>query len=196
MARHGRWRVMLLLGLGIALVLASYWLLQVMQNGALVTAPEARTNEPDYYVEKFSYLRLSKTGAARYNVSGARMVHHPADDTFDITLPVVHNLSPTAPALTMRSQRAIGLADSSKIEMIDQVEADRPAAPGFQHFHLSSPYLLVLVDDDIIQTDRAVDITLGPNHLSGTGMLANNATRQLRLAERVRARFPPSGKNP
>lgn len=186
-----RYRMLLLLGLGLGLALGSFWLLEVMQKGVTDRMPKALGNEPDYYVEHFNFVRMSKTGEARYNIAGTRMIHRPLDDTYEITLPVVHSLSQTAPPLAMRSQRATVDPDSSKIHMFDQVEADRPASATTDHFHLKTEYLLILPDDDVIQTDKAAELTLGSARLTGIGMYANNATREFRLAQRVHGIYPP-----
>ena len=186
-----RYRMLLLLGLGIGLALGSFWLLEVMQKSAVGTQPNALKNEPDYYVENFNFVRMSKTGEARYNIAGTRMIHRPLDDTYEITLPVVHSLSRTAPPLTMRSQRAMVDPDSSKIHMVEMVNADRPASASTDHFHLKTEYLLILPDDDVIQTDKAAELTLGTARLTGIGMYANNATREFRLAQRVHGTYPP-----
>ena len=186
-----RYRLLLLLGGGVALALGSFWLLQVIQKGAIDNTPEVRRNAPDYYVEKFNFVRMSKTGEARYNVAGTRMIHRPVDDTYEITLPVIHSLSPGQPPLLVRAERAIAVPDSSKIHMIDRVEADRPGSTTSEPFHLKSDYVLILPDDDVIQTDKAVELNLGSTHLTGVGMYVNNATREFRLAQRVHGTYPP-----
>ena len=186
-----RYRMLLLLGLGIGLALGSFWLLEVMQKSAVGTQPIALNNEFDYYVDNFNFVRLSKTGEARYNIAGTRMIHRPLNDTYEITLPVVHSLSQTAPPLTMRSQRAMVEPNSSKIHMYEMVNADRPASASTDHFHLKTEYLLILPDDDVIQTDKPAELTLGTARLTGIGMYANNATREFRLAQRVHGIYPP-----
>lgn len=188
-----RYRMLLLLGTGAALALGSFWLLQVMQKGAILSAPAARNNEPDYYVENFNFVRMSKLGQARYNITGARMIHRPLDDTYEITLPVIYSLSQNQPPLRMRAERAVAVPDSSKVHMIDNVEADRPASATSAHFHMTSDYVLILPDDDTIQTDKPVVLTLDGATLTGTGMVANNATRKLHLAQRVHGLYPPHG---
>lgn len=186
-----RYRMLLVLGLGIALALGSFWLLEVMQKSVVSAPQNALGNEPDYYVENFNFVRMSKTGQARYNIAGTRMIHRPRDDTYEITLPVIHSLSQTGPPLAMRSQRAVVDPDSSKIHMYDKVEADRPESATTDHFHLKTDYLLILPDDDVIQTDKAAELTLGTARLTGIGLYANNATRELRLAQHVHGVFPP-----
>jgi LPS export ABC transporter protein LptC len=51
--------------------------------------------------------------------------------------------------------------------------------------------MLVLPEKDIVTTDRRVDIRSGGMQLSGTGMVANNSTRQLTLENNVSGIYPP-----
>jgi lipopolysaccharide export system protein LptC len=184
-------RLLLLIGGGGALVLGSFWLLQLMHGAVTDAKPAARGSEPDYYVENFTFVRMSKTGQARYNVAGKRLIHRPDNDTYEITLPVVHSFSEQQPPLMMRAEQAIAVPDSSIIHMREKVEVDRPASATANHFHLKSDYLEILPDEDIIKTDRPVDMILGASHLTGIGMYVNNATREFRLAQQVHGVFPP-----
>jgi lipopolysaccharide export system protein LptC len=54
--------------------------------------------------------------------------------------------------------------------------------------------MLVLPKKDIVTTDRHVDIRVGSMRLSGTGMVANNATREVTLESRVNGIYPPPNK--
>ena len=186
-----RYRLLFLLGSAVVAALGSFWLLQLIQKPGGDDVQASRSNEPDYYVEKFTFARMSNTGAARYTVTGARMIHRPLDDTYEITLPVIHSLNRDQQPLTVRADRALAVPDSSKIHMIDKVEADRPPSATSEHFHLKSDYMLILPDEDVLQTDRAVDMTLGSARMTGTGMYVNNATREFKMAQRVHGIYPP-----
>ena len=186
-----RYRLLLLIVGAATLAFGSFWLLQLMHRGGPARPPEARGSEPDYYVENFTFVRMSKTGQARYNVAGRRMIHRPDNDTYEITLPVVHSFSANQLPLMMRSEQAIANPGSSVIQMREKVEVDRPASATANHFHLKSDYLEIFPDDDVMRTDRPVDLTLGGAHLSGTGLYVNNATREFRLSQNVHGVFPP-----
>jgi lipopolysaccharide export system protein LptC len=187
-----RFRLLVLIALSTALALGSFWLFDVMRRSIDDTLPAVVRSEPDYTVEKFSLVRLSKTGQARYNIAGTKLIHYPQTDSYDIELPLLKNFAAERPPLTLRAQRAVADPGNNKIQLYDDVQMDRPASPVSQHFHLTSEYLLVLPDDDVMQTDKAVDITLGTTHLTGVGMFANDATREFRLAGQVRGQFQPA----
>jgi lipopolysaccharide export system protein LptC len=91
--------------------------------------------------------------------------------------------------MTMRSDTAIVEHATNKIHLHRHVQVDRAPTEKTARFHLASDYLLLLPDDDIAQTDKHVDITLGQSHLSGIGMIANNATHEFQLLHQVRSTF-------
>ena len=138
-------------------------------------------------------MRLSKTGLPRYNISGAKLTHYPQTDSYEIEKPLLKNFGTERPPLTLRAERALADPNDNKIQLYDNVQMDRPASSVSEFFHLKSDYLLVLPDDDVMQTDKAVDITLGTTHLTGVGMFANDATREFRLAGNVHGQFQPAG---
>ncbi len=94
--------------------------------------------------------------------------------------------------MTMRTpERAHANSDASQVEMFGNVHIDRPESKMAQHFHLKSEYLLLLPDDDIMETDKPVDIVQGAAEISGTGMYANNATMAFSLAHDVHTVVQP-----
>ncbi|HYD78233.1 MAG TPA: LPS export ABC transporter periplasmic protein LptC [Paucimonas sp.] len=164
----------------------SFWWLQVLHRDRDDTVTELPKGEPDYSVEKFNLVRMAKNGHARYSISGAKLVHYPDTDTFEIQQPVLYSVGENRAPLTMRAEQAVIEHKANKVHMHRRVRIDRAATENSARFHLTSEYLLVLPDEDIMKTDKAVDITFGDSHLAGIGMIANNATREFKLLHQVR----------
>jgi lipopolysaccharide export system protein LptC len=192
----GRFNLIALLVLCSALALGSFWVLEVMRRAMETSLPRPPRNEPDYYVDDFNFVRMSPTGEAQYDISGKRLTHYPGDDTNAVQLPLVHSLASDRAAMTATSKRALVDQNNSKVHMYEDVQVDRPATPTSDHFHLTSEYLLLLPDEDIVKTDKPVQITLGTSRLYGTGMIANNATRELHLDSKVHATYQPPKPEP
>ncbi|MGH8806748.1 MAG: LPS export ABC transporter periplasmic protein LptC [Noviherbaspirillum sp.] len=189
-ARAGRrFRFMVVLALLIALALGSFWLFEVMRRATDDAIPNAGRTEPDFYVEKFSYVKMSGNGRAQYHFSGARLTHNPQDGSYDILRPVVSKLGSTEAPMTLRAARARVSSDNSQVHLHDNVRMDRPASPSNEPLLVTSEYLLLLPDEDVVKTDKPVAITVGRSTLNGTGMYANNATRELRLASNVHGTY-------
>lgn len=185
-----RFRLGALLVLAAMLALGSFWMLDVVQRGLEVATPLVKRTEPDYYVEQFQFVRLARTGQARYHISGVRLIHNPVDDTYEIQQPLIKSVRLNQPPVTIRAERALADANTSKVQLFDKVQMDRPASGASQRVHLNSEYLLLLPDDDVMKTDRPVEIMLGKSVLRGIGMFANHATREFRLASSVRGSIP------
>ena len=69
-ASANRFQLWVTVAVVMALALGSFWLLDVIRRGMEDNTPVAKRTEPDYYVEQFNFVRLAKTGQARYHVSG------------------------------------------------------------------------------------------------------------------------------
>jgi lipopolysaccharide export system protein LptC len=188
---QNRLRLVVMLALGAAMTLGSFWVLEVMRRGIVDETPASPRTEPDFYVEKFNFMRISQVGDANYSISGRRLIHDPVNDSYVVELPVVNSLSPTRPPMVTRAKRAVIEHDYSKVHLYDDVEVDRPATPTSQNFRLESEYLLILPDEDVMKSDKPVDMMLGTSTLTGIGMYANNATRVLRLSSNVHATYQP-----
>lgn len=187
-----RYPVLALLLGGLFLALLSFWALEMTRrSGDAIPADKTRT-EPDYYVENFSYIKVAASGSAEYVIKGARLVHHPADDSSTIDRPVVQAYTAERPPMTLRAQRAKVNADHSELHLYEQVRMDRPEARGTDNLSVESEYMLVLPDADQVKSNQRVVIKLGDSSLIGTGLLADNARHQMSLQSRVTANYPPS----
>ena len=146
--------------------LGSFWLLEVMRRSSNDFIPNPQRSEPDFYVEKFSYVKISKTGNARYHFSGAKLTHNPLDDSYDIVLPVISSLGDAQSPMMLRAERARVNSDNSQVHLYHDVHMDRPASPANERMHVKSEYLLLLPDDEIVKTDEPAEITVGQSKLS------------------------------
>lgn len=186
--RHLRSAVMVVL-LAV-LALGSFWLFELVRRDDSDQGAKVQRTEPDFYLENFSYVKISRTtGRTSYHFSGAKLVHNPQDDSYDITAPVVTNRAEGKPTTVLRGDRGTANSDYSEVNLYDNVRMDRAASADSQEMRLRSSHLLILPDEDVVQTDVPVEITVGTSVLNGKGMWANNATRELRLASSVHGTY-------
>lgn len=191
---HQRRPALMLLGVGVLLAAGSFWLVEISNRSSGPSVVQSPRTAPDYFVENFTYSKLDARGQVEYVIEGQKMTHYPVDKHSLIDKPVIRNFSPNRPTTTLRSERAKVNGDRTEVRMIDKVILERAQARGDEALTVTSEYMLVLPEKDIVSTDKRVDIWVGSVHLSGTGMLANNATRQLTLENRVSGIYPPPNK--
>lgn len=184
------WPLLMTILVGAFVAFGSYWLVHLMEGEAQVDADRFK-NEPDYIVEKFSFVRMTPEGRPRYLFYGAKLTHRPFDDVSDVEQPIMQNLTPGLPPMTINAKRARIRHAQSQVDLLGMVDIYRPPSPETKGLRIKTEALTVFPDEDRMQSDQSVQMTLGPITATGTGMRANNATRQLEIFGRGRIIVPP-----
>jgi lipopolysaccharide export system protein LptC len=185
-----RWRLLALMLSAVFCAFGSFWLVQVM-HGEDNTPGGTAGNEPDYIIDNFSWVRMSETGKPRYVISGERLTHHPVDNTALVDKPVVQSLTVEHPPMTMTAEHALVSQNQNQIDLTGNVDIKRPAGAKSEPLRIRTEALTVLPDEDIVKTDKAIEMQLGASSVTGVGMLANNATQQVHLGGRGQIIYPP-----
>jgi lipopolysaccharide export system protein LptC len=186
-----RWQVGGMLAAGVVFALGSFWLVQVINGGDIGALSDPLKSEPDYTVEKFSFVRMTPAGKPGYIISGDKLTHRPSDDTFDVIQPVVLNVGSEKPPMTMHAKTAHIDQAQDVVELTGDVDIRRPQQGAAQSMSLKTEALTVFPDEDRMQTAQPFKLVLGTTNLAGVGMKANNATGRLDVQNRVQLDFPP-----
>lgn len=186
-----RWQVGAMLIGGVVLALGSFWLVQVINGGDIGKASDIPKGEPDYTVEKFSFVRMTPAGKPRYILSGDKLTHRPENDISDIERPVLQNLSETHAPMTITANSARIDQSRNVVELQQNVNIERPASPTGQHLRLKTEALTVYPDDEQMKTAAPVEMVSGANTMSGVGLFADNAKRTMNILSRARIVIPP-----
>lgn len=184
-----RWKLLALMLTAVFFAFGSFWLLQALQSEDTDNLGNAG-NEPDYIVENFSLVRMTESGQPRYLVSGARLAHHPVNDVSEVSKPVVESMAPGRPRMTMHADRAQIHHQENRIELIDNVDIVRPATPTSEAMRARTSALTVLADEEIVKTDRPVQMQIGASTVNSVGLVAENPTQKLQLG-RGQIVYPP-----
>lgn len=190
------WLAVILLGV---ITMGTIWIMEVIRrHGDDEQNRTSARSAPDYYVEKFNFIRLSNNGKANYHITGDSLVHLPRTDNIEIKHPQINSFDQDRPPLHLRADLAVVSQKSSlttprrehdEVHLHDNVSMDRPEGLSSQSVHVESDYLLLLPDDDIVKTDKPVSIATGKLHSTATGMVANNSNLSLELLSKVRIRL-------
>lgn len=186
-----RWKLLAIMMIATFGAFGSFWLVQVMEGedaGGRLGGPQS---EPDYIVENFSFVRMTPEGKPSYVVSGKRMAHTPQGDVSQVEAPVMQEMTPGRPRMTIVANRARIHHQEHRVELLGNVDIQRPATPKSEALRVQTQALTVLPDEEIIKTDQPIRMQLGAATATGTGLVANNATQQLRVASRGQIVYPP-----
>ncbi|MBI1771230.1 MAG: LPS export ABC transporter periplasmic protein LptC [Burkholderiales bacterium] len=186
------WLAVILLGV---LTLGTIWVMEVIRRNADDEQNRSSARSaPDYYVEKFNFIRLSNNGKANYHITGDSLVHLPRTDNIEIKHPQINSFDQDRPPLHLRADLAVVSQKSSlitpkrehdEVHLHDHVSMERPEGLSSQFVRVESDYLLLLPDDDIVKTDKPILITTGRAVSTATGMIANNSTQHLSMLSKV-----------
>lgn len=186
-----RWRLLLTILAGTFLASGTFWLLQVMQRSDQDLSAAANKNEPDYIVEKFSLVRMTPEGKPRYLFYGAKLTHLPVDDTSSVEQPIMQNMTPGEAPMTINAMRARIYHGQDRVDLLGKVDVNRPASAASRGMRLRTEALTIHPDEERMETSAKVTMNMGAATIVGTGMRANNATRQLDFASRGQIIYPP-----
>lgn len=183
--RSRRYPALLLLAVGSLMAALSFWVLELTRrSGDDTHQPSVRT-EPDYFIDDFTYTRLSVSGNAQYVISGKKLTHFPVDDSSVVVQPSVRSYSNLRDPMMLQAQQAKISGDQKEFHFYDNVTLERPQVRGSDTLRVASDYMLVLPDQDIVKTDRKVIMTMGNSRMEGKSMVIDNGRRQMNLQNQV-----------
>lgn len=185
-----RGKVALVMTLFVLLAFGSFWLLQIMQRGEDPIGIDPG-NEPDYIIEKFSFVRMTPEGHPRYLFYGGRLTHRPIDDVSTVELPIMQTMTPGEPPLTIKAETARIRHKANEVDLLGKVDVRRPASATSQNLHLRTESLTVFPDEERMASTAPVNMVIGTTTVTGKGLQANNATQQMRASGRARIVIPP-----
>ncbi len=186
-----RWKLLSVMIIGVFFAFGSFWLLQVMDRDDTDARLGGPMNEPDYIVENFSFVRMTEQGKPSYVVSGKRLAHQPQGDVSEVEQPMVQGMTPGRPRTNVVADRGRIYHEEHRVDLLGNVDIQRPATPASEALRVRTQALTVLPDEEIMKTDKPIEMQLGASTIRGTGMVANNATQKLHLASRGQIIYPP-----
>lgn len=187
-----RWRLLITIVVGTLIAFGSLWLLQVMQRDDQQGGFDPSQNEPDYIVEKFSFVRMTSEGKPRYLFYGAKLTHRPLNDVSEVERPIMQNLAPGEAPMTIDARTALIRHQQNEVDLLGNVDIVRPASPTSQSLRLQTEALTVFPDEERMRSDSQVQMTLGDATVMGKGMEADSAAREIEFKGRGRIVVPPS----
>jgi lipopolysaccharide export system protein LptC len=182
-----RWRAWvpaLLLSLLAAL---TWWLDQKVQP----VGPHegASATEPDFVAENFEAKRMNEDGTERYSVIAKKMEHYPVDNSAILEEPRLTHFDPDKGPVSIRANRGMVSSNGETVDFRDAVQVRRAPFGGDPEMTLTTSFLHVVPDKDLVSTDREVTLTHGNSTVKSVGLEFNNKTRQLKLLSNVKGQL-------
>jgi lipopolysaccharide export system protein LptC len=188
-------RLMPLILMG-TLTLVTFWLVQKVTPPEKSSLERVRLHEPDYIINNGALSALNEFGNTKYRILGKKVIHYDDDASIDILTPRMRFFQLDKAPVTVKSDTGHLDGDLTILDLIDNASIFRPAqaATASQAATLrmlaSSTYFKVLINDDIIETNRPITLEQGMSIMhSNEGGKFNNVEQSMMLLGQVKGRI-------
>ncbi|QWD72265.1 LPS export ABC transporter periplasmic protein LptC [Polynucleobacter sp. UB-Raua-W9] len=179
-----------------ALTLATFWLVRKNTPPEKSALERARLHEPDYTIHDGALSALNELGNTKYRILGKQVTHYDDDASIDILTPRMRLFQLDKAPVTVKSDTGHLDGDLTVLDLIDNATIFRPAQaatvtePATLRMLASSSYFKVLINDDIIETDRPITLEQGMSVMHSTeGGVFNNVEQSMTLSGQVKGRI-------
>jgi lipopolysaccharide export system protein LptC len=195
-------RLMPLILMGV-LTLMTFWLVQKNTPPESSMFERVRLHEPDYIIQDGTLSALNEQGNTKYRILGNKVTHYDDDASIDIDAPRMRLFQPDKAPVTVKSDTGHLDGDLTILELFDNASIFRPAQaatatePATLRMLASSSYYKVLINDDIVETDRPITLEQGVSIMhSSDGGTFNNIQQSMTLSGQVKGRIERAPRNP
>jgi lipopolysaccharide export system protein LptC len=188
-------RLMPLILMG-ALTLVTFWL---VKNNAPIeksAIERVRLHEPDYTITNGALSALDEFGNTKYRILGKKVIHYDDDASIDIETPRIRLFPPEKSPITIKADKGHLDGDLTILDLMDNAEIIRPpqeaseTEPARPRMLARSSYFKVLINDDIIETNKPLTLEQGISVMHSTeGGVFNNIEQSMVLSGRVKGRI-------
>ena len=188
-------RLMPLILMG-TLTLVTFWLVQKVTPPEKSSLERVRLHEPDYIINDGALSALNEFGNTKYRILGKKVTHYDDDASIDILTPRMRFFQLDKAPVTVKSDAGHLDGDLTILDLIDNASIFRPAQaatssqPATLRMLASSTYFKVLINDDIIETNRPITLEQGISIMQSTeGGKFNNIEQSMTLSGQVKGRI-------
>ena len=188
-------RLMPLILMG-TLTLVTFWLVKKNTPEEKSAIERVRLHEPDYTIKDGALSALNELGDTKYRVLGKKVTHYDDDASIDIEVPRMRLFQPEKSPVTVKADTGHVDGDLTILDLMDNAEIFRPpqaasaTEPARPRMLARSSYFKVLINDDIIETDKPITLEQGVSVIYAMdGGVFNNVEQSMVLSGQVRGRI-------
>ena len=178
------------------LTLVTFWLVKKNTPAEKSAIERVRLHEPDYTITNGALSALDEFGNTKYRVLGKKVTHYDDDASIDIETPRIRLFPPEKAPVTVKADTGHLDGDLTILDLINNAEIFRPpqaasaTEPARPRMLARSSYFKVLINDDIIETDKPITLEQGISVMHSTeGGVFNNIEQSMVLSGQVRGRI-------
>ena len=181
------------------LTLGTYWMVQM--NEPNLDTEKQKRHVPDYIMDGIVVTTLGPEGNTKFRVVGQKLTHYEDDASSEIDWPIARRFHETKPAMTVKSDKVFLDGDMTILDLVGNASLTRPAQAatatqaGSARLFMSSSKFTVLMNDDIVKTNRPVNLEQGQSIMtSQEGAVFDNVHQKLTMIGQVKGRIESESK--
>jgi lipopolysaccharide export system protein LptC len=181
------------------LTLGTYWMVQM--NEPNLDTEKQKRHVPDYIMDGIVVTTLGPQGNTKFRVVGQKLIHYEDDASSEIDWPIARRFHETKPAITVKSDKGFLDGDMTVLDLVGNASLTRPAQAatatqaGSARLLMSSSKFTVLMNDDIVKTNRPVNLEQGQSIMtSQEGAIFDNVHQKLTMIGQVKGRIESESK--
>jgi lipopolysaccharide export system protein LptC len=181
------------------LTLGTYWMVQM--NEPNLDTEKQKRHVPDYIMDGIVVTTLGPQGNTKFRVVGQKLTHYEDDASSEIDWPIARRFHETKPAITVKSDKGFLDGDMTVLDLVGNASLTRPAQAatatqaGSARLLMSSSKFTVLMNDDIVKTNRPVNLEQGQSIMtSQEGAIFDNVHQKLTMIGQVKGRIESESK--
>jgi lipopolysaccharide export system protein LptC len=178
------------------LTLVTFWLVKKNTPAEKSAIERVRLHEPDYTINNGALSALNESGVTKYRVLGKKVIHYDDDASIDIETPRIRFFPPEKSPVTVKADKGHLDGDLTVLDLMDNAEIFRPSQvasatePARPRMLARSSYFKVLINDDIIKTNKPITLEQGISVMNSTeGGVFNNIEQSMILSGQVKGRI-------
>jgi lipopolysaccharide export system protein LptC len=181
------------------LTLGTYWMVQM--NEPNLDAEKQKRHVPDYTMDGIVVTTLGPEGNTKFRVVGQKLIHYEDDASSEIDWPIARRFHETKPAITIKSDKGFLDGDMTILDLVGNASLTRPpqaataTQAGSARLFMSSSKFTVLMNEDIVKTNRPVNLEQGLSIMtSQEGAVFDNVHQKLTMIGQVKGRIESESK--
>lgn len=183
-------RTYFILFLFIIFALASYWLLEDI-NEEQQADKQTEEHFPDYFMENFSITNMNVQGKPDYIINAKKMLHFGDNDSSELERPHL-SLFQKNIEITLIADRAIYFEKQDSLYLYDNITLHRAQTATQSELSIYTDYLKIDSKTQIAETDRATRVVTNDAVINSIGFYFDNIKGTLILKSQVKGVYEPA----
>ena len=181
------------------LTLGTYWMVQM--NEPNLDTEKQKRHVPDYIMDGIVVNTLGPEGNTKFRVVGQKLTHYEDDASSEIDWPIARRFHATKPPITVKADKGFLDGDMTVLDLVGNASLTRPAQPatptqaGSARLLMSSSKFTVLMNEDIVKTNRPVNLEQGLSIMTSQECAVfDNVHQKLTMIGQVKGRIESESK--